>query len=399
MFLKRNLSKYLKGYLKKYPIVTITGPRQSGKTTITQKTCKNYKYVSLEEPDNLEYATEDPRGFLEVNSQNVIFDEVQQAPKLFSYLQGEVDRNPQPGRFILTGSQQFLLNQKISQTLAGRIARLTLLPLSLAELCQRNHQELWHTGSLTKPSLPAKNLYSYLFSGLYPRLYEYDLNPQQFFRDYVDTYVTKDLQQLLHVGDLRSFQNFLRMLAGRCGQKVNLTSLGNDLGVAHTTIKRWLSVLEASYIIILLEPYYKNFNKRLVKSPKVYFLDTGLLCYLLRIKKMEDLQFHSQIGGVFETLVVSELMKSFYHHDQEPPLYFWQERTGQEIDIMIDQGQSLLLPIEIKSSQTLTQKLFGNLHYWLNIKDNPQDKGYLIYGGKEWQKRKNIQVIPWYGIS
>lgn len=395
MFLQRNLSKHL----KKYPIVTVTGPRQSGKTTLAQNTCKNYDYVSLEDPDHLEYAMEDPRGFLEAYSKNVIFDEVQRAPKLFSYLQGEVDENPQPGRFILTGSQQFLLNKKISQTLAGRAARLTLLPLSLAELCERPYQKLWHTGRLYKPPIPPNSLYSYLFSGLYPRLYEYDLNPQQFFRDYVATYVTKDLQELLNVGDLRSFQHFIRMLAARCGQRVNFTSLGNDLGVTHTTVKRWLSVLEASYIIVLLKTYYENFNKRLVKSSNVYFLDTVLLCYLLRINKLEDLRFHSQIAGIFETFVISELIKSFYHHDQEPPLYFWQERTGQEINVMIDQGQSLLLPIEVKSAQTLSQKMFENLFYWLGIKENPQDKGYLVYGGKQWQKRKNIQVIPWYGLS
>ncbi|NGX61965.1 MAG: hypothetical protein K940chlam9_01457 [Chlamydiae bacterium] len=397
--LKRHLALYLKKYLKKYPIVSVTGPRQSGKTTLTQTTCPDYKYVSLEEPDTLEYALSDPRGFLEAYSENVIFDEVQQAPQLFSYLQGEVDRNPTPGRFILTGSQQFLLNQKISQTLAGRIARLTLLPLSLAELMERPKQSFWESGKLDKTLPPKSTLYTYLLSGLYPRLYDYDLDPQQFFRDYINTYVTKDLQQLLHVGDLRSFQNFLRLLAGRCGQRVNLTSLGNDLGVTHSTIKRWLSVLEASYILTLLEPYYQNFNKRLVKSPKIYFLDPGLLCYLLRIKTPEDLQFHPQIGGIFETFVLSEMIKTYYHHDQEPPLYFWQERSGQEIDIMIDHGQSLLFPIEVKSSQTLTQRHFDHLHYWLKIEKNPQDKGCLIYGGKEWQKRNQIQVIPWYGIS
>ncbi|NGX39124.1 MAG: hypothetical protein KR126chlam1_00445 [Chlamydiae bacterium] len=399
MFLKRNLAKYLKHYLTKYPIVTITGPRQSGKTTLTQKICSDYQYVSLEEPDTLEYATEDPRGFLEAYPERVIFDEVQQAPELFSYLQSNVDRDPRPGRFILTGSQQFLLNQRISQTLAGRIARLTLLPLSLSELCKRPSQQLWDSGKLKKSSEPPKSLFFYLLSGMYPRLHEHRLDPQQFFRDYIDTYVTKDLQQLLHVGDLRSFQNFLRMLAGRCGQRVNLTSLGNDLGVAHTTIKRWLSVLEASYIITLLEPCYNNFNKRLIKSPKIYFLDPGLLCFLLRIKKEEDLRFHPQIGGIFETFVISELIKSYYHHDQAPPLYFWQELAGQEIDVMIDQGQSLLFPIEIKSSSTLSQKFFDNLNNWLDMKENPQTKGCLIYGGKEWQKRKNIQVIPWYGVS
>ena len=399
MFFQRHLSKYLKKYLKKYPIVTLTGPRQSGKTTLVKKECKNYQYVSLEDPDNLEYALEDPRGFLDAYSENVIFDEVQQAPKLFSYLQAEVDKNPKPGRFILSGSQQFLLNQKISQTLAGRTAKLNLLPLSLAELCERNCQQLWHSNTLTKPLAPEKSLYFYLFSGLYPRIFEYDLDPKQFYRDYVSTYVTKDLQQLLHVGDLRSFQNFLRMLAGRSGQKLNLTSLGNDLGVSHTTIKRWLSVLEASYIIVILEPYYNNFNKRLVKSPKVYFLDTGLLCYLLRIKKVDELRFHPQIGGIFETFVISELIKSFYHQDQIPPLYFWQEKTGEEIDVMIDHGQSLLQPIEVKSTQTISQKLFENLHQWLNIKENPQDQGYLIYAGKEWKKRGNIQTVPWFGVS
>ncbi len=299
MYLERNLSKHLLGYLKKYPIVTVTGPRQSGKTTLAKRTCKGYRYISLEDPDNLSFAVEDPRGFLETYSNRVIFDEVQQAPHLFSYLQGEVDENPDPGRFILTGSQQFLLNEKISQTLAGRAARLTLLPLSFSELMQRASQTLWHTGKMTQHSSPKFDLYSTLFFGLYPRVYEYELDPIQFFRDYISTYVTKDLQQLIHIGDLRAFQSFLRMLAGRCGQKVNLTSLGNDLGISHTTIRRWLSVLEASYIIALLEPYYNNFNKRLVKAPKVYFLDTGLLCALLRVKNPEELRFHPQIGGIF----------------------------------------------------------------------------------------------------
>ncbi len=399
MYLKRNLSEYLKKYLTKYPIVSVTGPRQSGKTTLTQKTCPNYKYVSLEEPDKLEFATEDPRAFLETYQEHVIFDEVQQAPKLFSYLQSNVDKNSKPGRFILTGSQQFLLNQKISQTLAGRIARLTLLPLSFAELCQRPSQKFWHTEKLSKPSHPEITLYRCLASGLYPRLYEYNLEPEQFFRDYIATYITRDLQQLLHVGDLRSFQSFLRSLAGRCGQRVNLTSLGNDLGLSHTTIKRWLSVLEASYIILLLEPYYNNFNKRLVKSPKIYFLDTGLLCYLLRVSSEEELPNHPHIGGIFESFAVTELIKSYHHHDHEPPLYFWQERSGQEIDILIDKGKSLLYPIEIKAAQTLSQKFFNNLEYWLNIKNNPQKSGCLIYGGNEWQKRNNIHVIPWYGIS
>ncbi|NGX35893.1 MAG: hypothetical protein K1000chlam1_00729 [Candidatus Anoxychlamydiales bacterium] len=399
MYLKRNLSKYLKLYLSKYPIVTITGPRQAGKTTLAKKVCPDYKYVSLEDPDIREYAINDPRGFLEEYNNKIIFDEVQQAPEIFSYLQSDVDNNPKTGRFILTGSQQFLLNAKISQTLTGRCARLSLLPLSLAELNERSYQKFWHTSTLNKPTLPKKDLYYYLFHGLYPRVYEHKLNPTQFYRDYIDTYVTRDLQQLLHVGDLRIFQNFLKMLAGRCGQKVNLTSLGNDLGLSHSTIRRWLSVLETSYIICFLEPYYNNFNKRLTKSSKIYFLDTGLLCYLLRITKIQDLKFHPQIGGIFETFVLSELIKSYFHHDQKPPLYFWQEMSGHEIDILIDHGKSLLFPIEIKSSQTISQQFFDNINYWLKMEKNIQKEGCLVYAGTQWQKRKNIQVIPWYAVS
>ena len=396
MFLERNLSKQLIHYLKKYPIVTITGPRQSGKTTLAVKTCPNYKYVTLEDPDVLEHAIEDPRGFLNLYSDKVIFDEIQNAPKLFSYLQGNVDKDNRSGRFILTGSQQFLLNEKISQTLAGRIAKLTLLPLSLAELLQRPSQTLWLKNKLKKVSAPKKSLYEVLINGLYPRIYEKKLDPKQFYREYVDTYLTRDLQQLINVGDLRTFQNFLRLLANRCGQKVNLTSLGNDLGISHTTIKRWLSILEASYVIILLEPYYNNFNKRIVKSPKIYFLDTGLLCYLLRVKK-EELPFHSQRGGIFETFVISELYKNYYHHDQSAPLYFWQEHSNREIDVIIDEGEKLY-PLEIKSSQTISSAFFDNLNYWLKTSKS-SDGGYLVYGGEEWQKRNNINIIPWYGIT
>ncbi|NGX33939.1 MAG: hypothetical protein K1060chlam1_00283 [Candidatus Anoxychlamydiales bacterium] len=397
--LKRSLSKYLKHYLTKYPIVTITGPRQSGKTTLAKKVCPNYEYVSLEDPDIRGYAINDPRGFLDRYNNNVIFDEIQQAPEIFSYLQSNVDNNPKTGRFILTGSQQFLLNEKISQTLTGRCARLSLLPFSLAELSQRNCQKFWLLESLNKPKPPKNSLYYYLFHGMFPRIYHMKLDPKQFYREYIDTYVTKDLQALLHVGDLKIFEKFLKMLAGRCAQKINLTSLGNDLGLTHSTIRRWLSVLEASYIIFFLEPYYNNFNKRLTKSAKIYFLDTGLLCYLLRITKIEDLRFHPHIGGIFETFVMSEIMKSYYHHDQKPPIYFWQERSGHEIDVLIDKGNHLLFPIEIKSSQTISNQFFDNLNYWLNIKTNPQKEGSLIYAGEEFQKRKSIQVIPWYAIS
>ncbi|MDB2592874.1 ATP-binding protein [Gammaproteobacteria bacterium] len=399
MFFPRQLAQSFRTYLKQYPIVSITGPRQSGKTTLAKKIAQHYQYISLEDPDHREYALTDPRGFLSVYSRQVIFDEIQKAPKLFSYLQSQVDHQPEPGRFIITGSQQFLLNKQISQTLSGRVARLTLLPLSLAELHQRPKQDLWFSGQLEKIQAPNASLYHHLITGLYPRIYEHQLSPYQFYRDYVDTYVTRDLQQLIKVGDLRLFHIFLRMLAARCGQKVNLTALGNDLGLSHVTIRRWLSVLEASYIIRLLEPYYKNFNKRLIKSPKIYFLDTGLLCYLLRIQREADLPYHTHIGGIFETFVISELVKTFYHQDQSPPLYFWQEKSGKEIDVIIDHGLSNQLPLEIKASQTVTKGFFTNLIYWRHLDGNHKKTGYLVYGGDQYQLREHVQVLPWYAIS
>lgn len=381
MYIERNLKKHLTFYLKKYPVVTITGPRQSGKTTLATTACKDYSYVSLEDPDHLEYATTDPRGFLETYSNKVIFDEIQNAPKLFSYLQGIVDQSNTVGRYILSGSQQFLLNEKIPQTLAGRTARLTLLPFSISELHKRKPQTLWFSDKAKHFSPPSDNLHDVLWKGLYPRVHESKIPATQFYRDYVSTYVTRDLQQLLKVGDLSTFQTFLRMLAARCGSRLNLSSLGGELGIAHTTVKKWLSVLEASYIITTLEPYYQNFNKRLVKSPKIYFLDTGLLCYLLRIKDAKQLTYHANIGGIFETFVVSEFIKLFYHSDQEAPLYFWQERNGKEVDLMIEKDPKLCIPIQIKSTKTITNKLFDGLNHWLNMKDNPQKKRYLIYGG------------------
>ncbi|MGE3920093.1 MAG: ATP-binding protein [Gammaproteobacteria bacterium] len=392
---QRHIQSVLKKYAKQYPIVTLNGPRQSGKSTLSQETFPKYRYVSLEDPDMREFAMLDPRSFLETYDEQVIIDEIQHVPHLFSYLQTHVDRQKKTGQFILTGSQQFLLNAKISQSLAGRTAILRLLPLSLSELLFNPPQTYWQTGKLSDIPQPIESLYYYLWHGFYPRLNQNNLDPSQFFRDYFETYITKDITSLLNVGDLQKFQLFLRAIAARCGQRVNLSSLGNDLGLSHTTISRWLSVLEASFIIYLLPPHFKNFNKRLIKSPKIYFLDSGLLCYLLRIKNLEELQTHALIGGIFESFVVSEIFKSFYNTGSEAPLYFWQDSTGDEIDLLIDRGKSLF-PIEIKASQTLAQHFFTNLQKWLDLPKNPQKEGCLIYAGKTKQKRQNITVIPWY---
>ena len=394
----RQIEPYLVKSSRLYPIVTVTGPRQSGKTTLLKYAFADYQYVSLEDPDMFEFADSDPRGFLETYNSQVILDEVQNVPKLFSYLQSQCDANPEPGQFILSGSQQFLLNEKIFQSLSGRTAILRLVPLSFSELQQCPAQTYWQTGELMQSQQPATKLFEALYQGLYPRLHAYNIPPNEFYRDYVETYLSRDVRLLVNVGDINKFQLFLRLVAGRCGQLINLTALGNEVGVNHTTIQRWLTVLEASYIIYLLPPHFKNFNKRLTKSSKIYFLDSGLLCYLLKISSPEQLIQHPLIGGIFETFVFSELYKNFAHQNKEIPLYFWRDKTEKEIDILIDQGL-LLFPIEIKSTQTFTQQLLRNFNYWLNLTDNPQTKGCLVYGGNNLLRKESILALPWYMIS
>jgi len=388
----------LKKLASEYPIVTLTGPRQSGKTTLAKLAFPNYEYISLEDPDNRDFAKNDPRGFLAKYSSRVIFDEIQRSPDLLSYLQTMVDEAPLSGRFILTGSQQFLLNQKVSQSLAGRTALLCLLPFSLAELNARLPQEFWQTNNVSKVLPAPKSLFETIYAGFYPRIHDRSLNPQQWYRDYFETYITRDVKNILQLGDSRAFEQFLRLLAGRSGQLLNLTSLGNDSGVSHTTAKRWLSVLEASYIIKLLQPHFNNFNKRIIKSPKIYFLDSGLLCYLLRISAADILATHPQFGSIFETFVIGEILKGFLHQGREAPLYFWRDRTGNEIDLILDRGERLF-PVEIKASQTITPGLYQNIQTWLALPGNKQSSGGLVYGGDDFQTRSNIQVIPWYAIS
>lgn len=395
----RHITRELKQQMAHYPVVTITGPRQSGKTTLVRNCFPDFTYVLLENPDVLEFATDDPRGFLAQYNNHIIFDEIQNAPHLLSYLQGMIDDSPENGRFILTGSHQFSLNQAITQSLAGRTAILRLLPLSLSELERRQAQTYWTDGTLhTDITQPAISLHDICFQGGYPRVHKHNIPATQFYRDYVDTYVTRDLRQLLQVSDLSLFLKFMRLLAGRSGQILNFSSLGNDAGVDHTTIRRWISVLEASYIIKLVQPYYQNFNKRIIKSPKCFFIDSGLLCYLLRIQSSNELESHPLIGQIFETFIFTELLKGFYHQNTESPLYFWRDVSQKEIDFLIDQGQTAL-PVEVKSAQTLSRQFFKQLHNWLALESNPQEKGCLVYGGTEWQSRQDVDVIPWFGVS
>lgn len=395
----RHIALFLKQQMALYPAVTVTGPRQSGKTTLVRNCYPDFTYVLLENPDILEFAQDDPRGFLSQYKNHVIFDEIQNAPHLLSYLQGIIDNNQTNGQFILTGSHQLSLNQAATQSLAGRTALLRLLPLSLAELEQRTPQTYWTQNTLLNDiKQPSLSLYDACFQGGYPRVHQHTIPATQFYRDYVDTYVTRDLRQLLQVSDLSLFLKFMRLLASRSGQILNQTSLGNDVGVDHTTIRRWISVLETGYIIQLVQPYYQNFNKRITKSPKCFFMDSGLLCYLLRIQSADELKTHPLIGQIFETFIYTELLKNFYHQNAEAPLYFWRDTSQKEIDFLIDHGQSAL-PVEVKSAQTLSRHFFKQLNNWLSLDKNPQKRGCLIYGGADWQTRLNIDVLPWYVVS
>lgn len=373
----------LKTLAKGYPVVAITGPRQSGKTTLSRAVFPEKPYVSLEDPDQRAFAEEDPKGFLSRYPDGAILDEVQRCVELFSYLQGIIDEDPRPGLFILTGSQQFGLMSGISQTLAGRVGLVQLLPFALQEL---------QTAGVAPDDLDQM-----LYQGHYPPLYDRDVTPIHWYRDYVSTYIERDVRQMINIQDLSAFQRFVRLCAARTGQLLNLTSLVNDCGISVNTAKAWLSVLEASYIIYLLRPHHRNFRKRLVKSPKLYFLDTGLAAWLLGIQTAGQLAIHAQRGALLESWVVAELLKGRYNQALVANLYFWRDNTGNEIDVLLEQGEHLR-PIEIKSGQTINRDYFNGLRRWTKLAESEKtkvDTPYLVYGGNETQSRAGIEVLPW----
>jgi len=398
--IKRTLAKKLKEAAAQFPVVTVTGPRQSGKTTLVRDVFKNYEYVSLELPDQRDFAQEDPRGFLDQFDGPVVLDEVQRAPDLFSYIQVLVDEHRDwTGRFILTGSHNFLLLASVSESLAGRCAVLHLLPFSLAELAGRKPVTLDTLGkSIPKgPRPPKAGLMETLFTGFYPRIHDRHLPARDWLAGYYQTYLERDVRSVLNVGDLEIFGRFVRLCAGRCGRLLNLSGLASDCGVSHVTAKRWLSVLEASFIIVLLRPHYRNFGKRLIKSPKLYFLDTGLLCYLLQIQRPEELFHRAERGAVFESFVVAELYKNFMHRGEQPHLYFWRDVKGHEVDIIIDIGDRMI-PVETKSAQTVASDFFDNLAYWREASGDEAAPAALIYGGDRVFKRSEVAVYPWYAL-
>lgn len=378
----RTLRTKLKNLFEKFPVLAVLGPRQSGKTTLVQDIFPQLTYVNMEDLSQRNFALEDPKGFLDQHSDGMILDEVQHVPDLFSYIQVYVDKKERPGQYVLTGSRQFMVHEKISQSLAGRVALTTLLPLSLDELKQGNLME--------------DDVASQMFKGFYPRIYRYQIEPSDFYPSYIQTYIERDIRQIKNISDLALFQKFLKLCAGRVGQLLNLSSLANDCGISPLKAREWLSVLETSFITYLLKPHHKNFNKRLVKTPKLYFYDTGLLCSLLDIHSPEQLENHFARGAIFENLIIIEFLKQCYHQGHQPNFYFWRDKIGHEIDLIIDQA-GILTPIEIKSGKTINTNFFSNLEYFRKL--SGQEKAFLYYGGEESQNRTKATVRSWRDIN
>ncbi len=380
----RSAKNILLNLAKGYPLVAITGPRQSGKTTLARSVFDKKPYVSLEDLDNRQFATDDPRRFLSLYPDGAVLDEVQRCPGLFSYLQTKVDEDNRMGLFILTGSQQFGLLENITQTLAGRIAMIQLLPFSSSEL----------TSSDQRP----KTIDELLVKGSYPPIYDRQLNPSIWQANYINTYIERDVRQIINVRELDTFQRFLRMCAARSGQLLNLSALANDCGITHNTAKSWVSILETSYILLLLRPHHNNLNKRLIKSPKLYFHDTGIAAWLCGIHSKEEMSIHHMRGPLFETWVINELIKGRYNQGLHSNLYFWRDRSGNEIDVISEQGSNLI-PVEIKSGQTVNTDFTKGLLRWLKLAGNIAENPALIYAGDTKQNRKGIEIVPWKDIS
>lgn len=384
MLIPRSAESTVRRLAQGYPAVAVTGPRQSGKTTLVRSMYEDRPYVSLEDLDERAFADEDPRGFLARFPDGAVLDEVQRTPGLFSYLQTRVDQDRRNGLFILTGSQQFDLLSSITQTLAGRVALVPLLPFTLRELQDAGRAP--------------ETLEELLFLGLYPPVYDRQLDPTIWYGNYVRTYVERDVRQMINVRDLSAFQRFIRMCAARTGQLLNLSGLAIDCGITHNTARAWFSVLEASFIVHLLQPHHRNFNKRLVKTPKLYFYDPGLAAWLLGVQNPEQLATHPQRGALFETWVVSELLKARFNRALGSNLYFWQDRSGHEVDVVIEQGGTLV-PVEIKSGQTVVKDFFGGLESWSRIAGDAGGRPWLVYGGDRRQSRSSVEVLPWRDLG
>jgi predicted AAA+ superfamily ATPase len=377
--LTRSIEKRLREAARQYPVVAVTGPRQSGKTTLVRAVFPKKPYVSLEDFDRRQMAEADPRSFLAEFPEGAILDEIQRVPALLSYLQTLVDEQPDRLRFVLTGSNQFLLMKGVAQSLAGRIALLKLLPFTFAE-CP-----------------PGDDIAERIRLGGYPRIHDRRLDPFEWHLSYIETYVEKDLKDLIRVADLGVFRRFLTLLASQCGQLLNLSALGGALGISHNTAKAWLAALEQSYLVFTLPPYHRNYGKRIVKTPKVYFTDTGLACALLRIRDTDTLRNHLVLGGLFENLIVAEYYKAGLHATGVSDLYFWRDHGGHEVDCLLERPDGLH-PVEIKLSATLHPDFFAGLHRFSELTQTPPSAATLVYGGQETHRHHGIRAIGWRDV-
>ncbi|HBK72510.1 MAG TPA: AAA family ATPase [Flavobacteriaceae bacterium] len=377
--IKRQQEKIILSLVNKYPILALTGPRQSGKTTLLKSIFPKYRYISLENIDNRTFATDDPKAFLQKYDIYVIFDEVQRVPNLFSYIQTIVDESKKMGHYILTGSQNFNLLEHITQSLAGRVALLKLLPFDNTELKEDNLLENDYKKQLIK--------------GFYPAIYDRNLNPSIYYANYIQTYIQRDISQLINIQDSYKFNNFVKLCAGRIGQLLNINNLAKDCGISQPTAKSWLSILEKSYIIFLLRPYYENFNKRIIKSPKLYFYDVGLASYLLDIRSIENIT-ENQKGNLFENLIVANLYKQNEHQYKLLEYWYWRDSNGNEIDLLKKQG-TIFDIYEIKSSTTILPKMIKGLDYFDKISNKKVKSKTLIYAGNENQNRTKFTVKSW----
>lgn len=382
--IKRQAETVLLERAKAYPVVTVLGPRQSGKTTLCRIAFPDKPYVNLEQPDVREFAQQDPQAFLTQYPDGAVLDEIQNVPSLLSWIQVLTHSDPRAGRFVLTGSHQLQLSAQLTQSLAGRTAVIELLPLSLSELMSQN------------VSMPTDGTVDqWMLQGGYPRIHAQQMSPEVMLSDYFATYVERDVRQLINLRHLREFGQCVRLLAGRTGQLLNQSSLGNEVGVSSNTITQWLSILEASFVVFTLAPWSANLGKRLVKSPKVYFYDVGLACWLLGIKTVEQLQYHPLRGALFENLVVLEVMKAQRNQGLREPLYFFRDSNGLEVDLLLERAEGLVL-VEIKASQTVAAPLFKGLRTVSALLGERVKKQYLVYGGDALQERTGVQVLPFH---
>lgn len=364
---------------KAFRSVAVVGPRQSGKTTLSKKVFPQKPYISLENPDTLEFANADPRGFLGQYRNGAILDEIQRAPHLFSYLQQVLDETKKKGLFILTGSNNFLLQENITQTLSGRIAYLQLLPLSLQEL---------------KDSKKIKADYRWhILHGGYPEVIAKRINPADWYAGYINTYVERDVRQLKNISSFSQFIKLLRLCAGRTGQILNLTSLSNDCGIDQKTVAAWLSVLQSSYIVYLLKPYHGNFNKRIIKTPKLYFYDTGIASFLLNIRSVTDFKNHFARGALYENFIITELMKNCYNKRTDPRFYYFRDSNGNEVDLVIPQA-SYMHAIEIKAGKTVNDSFFKGLNYFKSLSKRRLTTT-CVYGSDDAYTYKGHKVLGW----